>query len=1036
MGRYNYLADSTDGFLRHSSATLSDAQDGTGTDSAMEVLNGLTELHFGQKYEPSNGRVYVTQTFQSYDFTPVPSTELVTTACYKIQGSPHLPAGDPWSAEVRDYDWGTSLSGTDWVAGPAIPEKPLVAQFPEIRSKRPAPAIWRAGSATFRQRVTEASPLRVMLHSNKQRMRYFPAGNGDEWLSVGSFEGASGPYRPRIEYATTVKSALTRVLPGSIQLTDGTHVYLEVDGSDLFLRHDTPAAAPTTIAQIGIGLERYQFALAAGAQAFSLSRDKNNNLFVTGPAGSVANGINVQAFAKGAGYSWSPKNSIVADLPGYDESVNQVVSTWHDVGTNGYLAVVVAHAQGYQMANQTVMASLSCANALLGSGNPLMSVVDVQSSYLGAPINATGNGLDVLALSGGTGVLCGITFDHGGSPSSEDDGKVSVYGYTIGGNGTFTAGPTRTQNLSASYLIKADGDVRAKLIPISSTRFVLYAASYVEAFSMTGTEIQRTGNQRVSGAGIASFGNNYAKSSDAFYDRASNKIWIYYLDEANSRRLMRTSYNMATNLLGLDEVEVVTNTGGSGSSNTTVRVPRGVVDERRVQIHLGNSTGGGVMSLVAVDETGLNQAPNPPALDAVGTFSASQSRVFSWVFSDNNPSDQQSAFQLQIRDQSSGTVVYDSSKVSSANTSMTLAAGTLSNGETYEWRVRTYDTVDSVSLYSAYQSFDTTVTGLVEITEPAIDNPPGLASPRLPVSWEFTVGGGLSQAKYRITVLRTDSGVALFDTGYIAGPDVRSYTIQGLLTDVQQQIEVRIEDSSGELSNTATRLVTPSFSAPDEPYLLAQAMADGSGVLITTSNPTPTGDLPPADRNDIYRSPANANTYVKIGETFPNGTFVDYTAANNTAYDYKIYAVAEGRSESVPVEDVRMSFLGVYIHDPLLPDSTIRHFMYAASSKTEEVSTSSTELRFVGRAYPVYEYGEQLAEQVKVSIDVPFDEDWADSVEYLRNVGRSQRVHCYRDSRGRRIFGVVNSVNTEDHRYGSAVDLNVTRVDYDEEFPG
>lgn len=1040
MGRFTIFSNVNDAFLRSSSINVFNAQEGdtgVGLDPAFIEAVGGSELHFGQKYEFSNGGTYVTEALQEWEYTQVPTTHRVTSAALHLPFPIKLPTGDQWDAEMREHDWGGGENPTtaDWVPGSDLPEKVLLAHFPEIRTKRPAPSIWRSGKTEMRVRMTQPSPMRTVLNSNKTWLGFAAGGNGDEWVAVGSFEGADGPSRPRVEVSTLRKSVLARAMNGQVQLSDGTVAYLEFTGDVLTLKHDTSTTTPQTVATIGIGLDVTQFKLQDGANAFSLTRDSLDNLYVVGPAGAELTGLQAQAFQKGAGYSWNAKAAQRIEIAYYDEGINQTSVAWHQVGAaQGYLAVVLSHTQGHLHGNQTLVVSLRCSNLLAGSGAALAAQVDMLSGLLGAPVNHTGGGLDILAVSGGAGVMGGVTFDHGASPNSEADARLSVYRYVISSTGSFSTAPARVWSTGTSSTVTADGEIRGRLIPVSSTRFVLLAGSYIMAFTMSGTTVTINGQPRnLAQAGLATFGNDYVKQCDGVFDPASNRVWVYYLDAANSRRVMRTGYNIGSSLLTLEETQVATNTGASGSSNITLRCSRGPIDERRVNVHLANLAGDAVThTLVQVEDTGLNQAPTAPVLNPVNTFNAAAAKLVSWTFSDPNPRDQQSAYQIQIRDQSSGTLVYDSNKITTPNhaQSFTIAANTLSNNEAYEWRVRTYDDGDNVSAYSAYAAFTTTTTGVVTITSPAEDNPPGIVSPNLNVTWTFTAGSGATQARYRVTVIRVDSGVTLLDTGYVSSTDTRTFTVQGLLSDVEQQIEVRVEDSAGLLSNTATRRITPVFSGPDQPTVLVQPNSDQSGVEVTVVNPTPTGDLPSANLNLIQRAIAGSGTFITVGQAFPNDVFEDYGVASDTLYDYRVLAVAEGRTASGITEDISIRFYGLYLHDPLDPAGTLRYLPFGGTNKSEDVTSSGTELRFHGRQYPVFEFGEQLSEKVNFTIQT-FDRE---DIDYIRDVARSRRVYCYRDGRGRRVFGVLDSAGITDiPGDGFDVTLTVVRADFSEE---
>jgi len=821
------------------------------------------------------------------------------------------------------------------------------------------------------------------------------------------------------------------------QLSDGSTVYLESDGAStpvITLKHSTTAGVVTTIDTLQFGSELYHFKLTPGAQAFSIARDSSNNIFVIGPAGSEVSGICVKGYLKGSGYNWAGKTAISTALPDYDEPINNIAATWHNIG-NGRLVAICGRTQGSAMINQTFLVSLSTQNALNGSGNPVVTTAAMPTEVALSIINTAGNGLDVMALTGGRGYIAAIAGDN---DFGEQGPYFKLYSYYINSSGQFTSSPTEITKIGSVGTM--DGNSKMRLVPISSSRFAAVGGGLVASFAYDGISITTlSGTTSIAATALTSLSSAAVQPRDAIYDSATNKIWVYYLDTANSRRLMRTGFSVVTSKMTGEEIQVATNLGAAGSSHSAIRLPRGVVDERSVIIHLGNRTGGGALSTVTVTETALNQVPNAPVLNNPGSFTATSPKTLTWTFSDNNVLDRQSAFQLQIRNATTLVSALDTGKVTSTTSAYILAASTLSNSTNYEWRVRTYDTADQVSAYSNYQPFSTVTTGIAAITVPATDNLVGQVSPSLNITWTFTITAPATQAEYRVKVIRTDTGATVFNSGFIASATTRDYTVQGLLSGVEQRIELVVQDSNGSLSNTATRLVTPSFSAPDAPTILAQpneSDTEGSGILVTVVNPDPTGALPPAGRNDIYRAPTGTTDFIKVGEATVNGSFTDYTAAAGVEYDYKALAVADGSTSSAVVGPVSIDFLGIYIHKASDPDSTIMNFIYGSTDNADSIEPAGTELRFVGRTYPVYEFGDFIAETVKVEVTVPFGPTHTDEVEYLREVVRSRATHCYRDSRGRKVFGVVRQVTPKNAgNLGTKVSLDVTRVDYVEERP-
>lgn len=1026
MSRYTLRANANDGGVFSYDPNYFAARAGTGTKVANDLP--ITLLGAGQWFNV--GIYWLRQSFMEWSHTPVPPDELCTSAAHVFEGFEHLPTGDPWSLEVREFDWGGgAVTDGDWVPGANITAVApnVLATYPEIRTRRPAPSVWRSGSAALRTRLSGTDPIRTMLNSNKLWLGYLPGGNRDEYVHFGASEGTA--WRPRLDYQTTRLSSLTRVQSASVQLSDGTTAYLDNDSGTPLLKHNPSGTTYTTVATLSVGVATNQFKLRDGAQALTLVRDASDNIYVVGPSGGIANGLVMQAFVKGPGYTWTQKTAISGALPAYDGDINLVEATWHNLA-GGWVVAAVGHAQGSSFTNQTVVATLACGNARLGSGAAVIFTADVATGRTGAAVNAAGSGLDLHAIDRNQGVLATAASD---GPEGEGNAYARVYRYYINPNGSFLLPPISAY--TGVFNTPVDGDQKVKILPISGTRFVIFWNGYVRTFTVRSFVFLDTqGSVDLTTVGLSTLAPSRSQAWDAIYDPATGRVWIYYLDAANGRRLMRTGYDPNNNLADLTQTQVATNIGASGSSHRAIRMPRSTVDERRVLMHLGNRTGGGALSTVTIAEVGLNQPPATPVLGLVPVFSSTQARLFTWTFSDPNPRDAQSAYEVEIRDQSSLVSAYDPGKVTSTTSSFTLPGGTLSNNETYEWRVKTYDSSDTASAWSAWTPFSTTTAGIAEITVPAVDNAAGLASSSVQIEWTFTATG-VTQAEYRVRAVRTDTGDTIFDSGYLGGPDTRSYTVNGLLSDVEQRVELLVKDSSTAVSNTATRLVTPSFGAPDIPLLIAQPTEDGGAILIQVTNPEPSGELPAAGRNDIYRTPTGTDAWIKIGEASVGGTFLDWTAASAVVYDYRVHAVADGEAISEPAEGVVTEFLGVYLHLPTDADATAKGFLFGGSVNSDVTEVEGTELRFVGRPYPVFEYGDQQSYVVSVSAVVPFGPEHTADVEYLRAVVRSHATWCFRDGRGRKVFGVANSADVTDEVFGSTVSLSVIKVDYDEVVP-
>ena len=124
-----------------------------------------------------------------------------------------------------------------------------------------------------------------------------------------------------------------------------------------------------------------------------------------------------------------------------------------------------------------------------------------------------------------------------------------------------------------------------------------------------------------------------------------------------------------------------------------------------------------------------------------------------------------------------------------------------------------------------------------------------------------------------------------------------------------------------------------------------------------------------------------------------------------------------------------ITFQGLWLSDPLDPEDTVRQFWYGSAARSRSMSVAQTGLRYAGREYPVFDYGEQIADALSVRVDVPHGPDWADDLESLRSFAVAQRLVTVRDNRGRALTGALTGFDENDRDWGSQVSFTVTRAD-------
>jgi hypothetical protein len=117
---------------------------------------------------------------------------------------------------------------------------------------------------------------------------------------------------------------------------------------------------------------------------------------------------------------------------------------------------------------------------------------------------------------------------------------------------------------------------------------------------------------------------------------------------------------------------------------------------------------------------------------------------------------------------------------------------------------------------------------------------------------------------------------------------------------------------------------------------------------------------------------------------------------------------------------------GVWLHYPEDPAGSSWHFRYNGDGAEESLSQEQVATRVAGRARPIIDFGQAIAEQVAVTISC--DGDTRD-LAVLKAFVRAQRVVCYRDGQGRKYVGTLALSKLTDQFWGAEADITITTVD-------
>lgn len=342
-------------------------------------------------------------------------------------------------------------------------------------------------------------------------------------------------------------------------------------------------------------------------------------------------------------------------------------------------------------------------------------------------------------------------------------------------------------------------------------------------------------------------------------------------------------------------------------NNATIGCSFRLVDFEKA---LAGSTGNKVATLGASNENeggqialrSANTAPNAPTLvspvNSV-TIDRTVTNRFDWTFSDPDPGDSQSEFQLRIRLQ--GNTLWDVDVTSETPTTHhDLAGGTLAAGD-YEWQVRTRDAQGVQGPFSALDMFTAaTPPAGPTITAPGVDET--ISVEDYTVTWSTPAQSDYQLRRVGDLAGTPDTGTVYFDTGTVVSSSARSRSVNFPDNGQTEHVQLRVR-RDGLWSPWSTVRVAVSYTVPETPTLAVsvfQAPVYGrqvdAGLRVTPTFPTPGADVPAVESYDVSRRrtvlgvPVAGSEIRVAAQHIPSSTFKDWTVVSRVVYSYRIRA--------------------------------------------------------------------------------------------------------------------------------------------------
>jgi hypothetical protein len=232
-----------DGYIQSTAATFSSAANGTGAFTVVTNAN----IYWGENN--NSGQFTCFEAFLDFTYT-VPSNEVVTAAYLRLNSELALTTSASRALVFAEFDWGGSLTSADWRTNAqlaALPEQVCVI----LDAQNAGTSCMVGGTDQLVARLSSASPLRLVGRSDSLFNGTQPSADVGAAFSGADASGTADD--PALIFTSAPSSRLYGVLGAQVQLSDGTHVYIESSTGDIsaapLLAHHNGTSA-TTIATL------------------------------------------------------------------------------------------------------------------------------------------------------------------------------------------------------------------------------------------------------------------------------------------------------------------------------------------------------------------------------------------------------------------------------------------------------------------------------------------------------------------------------------------------------------------------------------------------------------------------------------------------------------------------------------------------------------------------------------------------------------------------------------------------------------------
>jgi hypothetical protein len=428
-----------------------------------------------------------------------------------------------------------------------------------------------------------------------------------------------------------------------------------------------------------------------------------------------------------------------------------------------------------------------------------------------------------------------------------------------------------------------------------------------------------------------------------------------------------------------------------------------------------------------------NIAPNAPVLTYPsnnGPIDRTQVQMFTWNFSDPNSGNTQGSYEIRARVSGTSPWTVTAGPTNSSQSQHIWSANTFS-ANTWEWQVRTSDNSGATGPWSTSSFFVASTAPSVNITKPTSNEV--IATNFVNVEW--TIAGTQQQWYVMGYEGVGTSGNVVYDSDTQIGTAKQDAFLVNNNTTYTVAVMAMV---GGLWSPWATRTFSTSYALPANPTITAVyhdafGLGFNHSIKITgITNPTPIGAQPIVNTYDIWvREVGKPETAIKLmsGASGSVSNLIWYSPKSGVAYEFATFMYANNLTESYSTwqapTGTQVRIPGFLVHDSVVPTQYV-HMPLNDSGATDDMQMEAAVVTLQGREFPIAEYGDAVTRTIEVSLA---NSEGGTSSDALRALVRRRSVVCYRDSKGRRVFGVTFGHSESDAFWGKRTGLSLTQVE-------